>query len=245
MSINLLQNKKKEIDMQKIYGYKEKDLFALAKAVKERGDRPLTYVFNEFSKSYGKAKGTVRNMYYALAKACKEKDYANKYLSGESLRVSKIKKFTSLEEKELVKKVVLGTANGKSVRKIINELSNGDMKTALRLQNKYRNIIKLNSKLYNECVNELIESGALEKDYATKRVAPKLKSGIYESLQKEIDGLIERIKSSLVSENQKLKNKISALESENLALKRQAFYNDLGEKNIIEFLKKEKENKVN
>ena len=60
MSINLLQNKKKEIDMQKIYGYKEKDLFALAKAVKERGDRPLTYVFNEFSNNYDACSGINR-----------------------------------------------------------------------------------------------------------------------------------------------------------------------------------------
>ena len=230
--------------MKKIYGYKESELFALANEVKVRGETPLARVFEKFAKTHGKAKGTVRNMYYALAKACKDQDYSKDYLNGGNLNVSVIEKFTLEEEKSLLKKVILGINAGKSVRKIIIEISNGDMKKALRLQNKYRNL-KADGTLYSTCVNELIASGLLEKDFATKIVKPKLSGGVYETLQKEIDKLIERIKSGYAKENEKLKSRISVLEMENLSLKRQSYFSDAEKKRVIDFLKKEDNGAVN
>lgn len=230
--------------MKKIYGYKSSDMLALANLVKERGEVPLSRVFEQFSKTHGKAKGTVRNMYYALAKACQNEDYASEYLGGENLKVSVIEKFSLEEEKTLLKKVILGVNAGKSVRKIIIESSNGDMKMALRLQNKYRNL-KSDADLYATCVNELIASGLLSNDFATKTVKPKLKDGVYETLQKEIDKLLERIKTSYAKETEKLKTRICALETENLSLKRGAYLEDREKSGFIKFLKKDGNDAVN
>jgi hypothetical protein len=66
--------------MEKIYGYKEKDVFALANFIKEKGELPLSTLFERFGAINGKAKGTVRNLYYALAKKSNaDKEFCQKY----------------------------------------------------------------------------------------------------------------------------------------------------------------------
>jgi hypothetical protein len=54
--------------MEKIYGYKEKDVIGLAEFLKKKGTLNLSETFVEYGRENGKAKGTVRNLYYALAK---------------------------------------------------------------------------------------------------------------------------------------------------------------------------------
>ena len=80
--------------MEKIYGYKEKDVLGLAEFIKNRGNASLSSVFEKYGLASGKAKGTVRNLYYALAKFSSEnQEFCDKYLDGKPLKVSKIIEF--------------------------------------------------------------------------------------------------------------------------------------------------------
>ena len=54
--------------MDKIYGFKQKDVELLIKYLKDRQNASLSKEFARFAADTGKSKGTVRNMYYAIAK---------------------------------------------------------------------------------------------------------------------------------------------------------------------------------
>ena len=124
--------------MEKLYGYKTSDVIALAEFIRKRENQSLSLIFEKFGEKYGKAKGTVRNLYYALAKKSNEDQaFCAKYLNGKPILVSKIIGFDGVEEKELIEKIVLEKSKGRSVRSIIMSLADGDAKIALRYQNKY------------------------------------------------------------------------------------------------------------
>ncbi len=206
--------------MEKIYGYKEKDILELAKMIKEKGNRSLSSVFESFSRRTGKAKGTVRNMYYALAKASREnQDLCESVLDGKPLAVGKIVEFDKDAERDLLKKVLCAKKEGKSARSAIIELSGGDMKLALRLQNKFRNTIKFNTQLVNEIVGEINEESG---NFSIQQKLQSPKSHVSDlqlkRLKKEIDGLVEKISLKARKENAYLKERVSALELENLRL---------------------------
>lgn len=54
--------------MDKIYGFKQKDVEKLIKYLDGKQGGSLSKAFEEFAAATGKSKGTVRNMYYAVAK---------------------------------------------------------------------------------------------------------------------------------------------------------------------------------
>lgn len=207
--------------MEKIYGYKEKDIICLAKFLKTRKCETLSATFESFGKSYGKAKGTVRNLYYALAKlSAIDAGFCEKYLGGEPIAVNAVTEFGAEEEKELLKKVLCGVKDGKSVRKCIAEISDGDAKKALRYQNKYRSILKNNPDLVAETVKEIkAETGETVKlksgETKIKEVLPDFQ---FERLKKEINGLVERISFKTKRENEFLKDRIKKLENDNIRL---------------------------
>lgn len=207
--------------MEKIYGYKEKDIISLAKFLKTRKCETLSATFESFGKSYGKAKGTVRNLYYALAKlSAIDSDFCEKYLGGTPISVNVVTEFGKSEEKNLLKTVLCGIKDGKSVRKCIAEMSDGDAKKSLRYQNKYRNILKNNPDLVAETVKEIKdETGETVK---LKNEEPKIKDVLpefrFERLKKEINGLVERISFKTKRENEFLKDRIKKLENENIRL---------------------------
>lgn len=219
MSINYLKIIKKEIYMEKIYGYKEKDIIGLAEFLQSKGNQSLSKVFENYGVKYGKAKGTVRNLYYALAKmSVKDSEFCDKYLNGKPLNVGKIVEFKDCEERQLIKKILIATANGKSVRGAIMELSNGEGKVALRFQNKYRNAIKNKPALINEIIKELQREGTDvcapckedEKEFLSEMQFKKLKN--------EINNLVFKIAEKEKRENARLKERIILLEKENLRL---------------------------
>ncbi len=218
--------------MEKIYGYKEEDVLALAEFLKNRAGKSLSQVFEEFGALHGKAKGTVRNLYYALAKKSNiNPDFCKYYLQGKPLSVAKIAEFSEDEERWLLKRILSAKRQGVSVRRAILDLSGGDEKTALRYQNKYRNLIRKNSKLLTAVINEInAEQGGvtLDKSAVIGRNATKIGTDGKASdiisptqfmrLKKEIDGLVDRICDKLKRENRLLKDRVSALELENLRL---------------------------
>lgn len=233
--------------MEKIYGYKEKDVLGLAEFLKDRKGEPLSAVFEKYAIKSGKAKGTVRNLYYALAKtAAQDVGFREKYLDGMELSVGKIVEFDADEERKLVKEVLSSRKDGRSVRGTIMEMANGDGKIALRYQNKFRNAMRNKPHLIAEIVKELKDEG---KDITLIDVEEKPSNFISEvqlsRVKSEINGLVGRISHKLRRENEQLKARISFLESENLKLSAQLYGGGKKQSSLRFFRTESGENVIN
>ena len=206
--------------MNKIYGYKEKDVIGLAEFIKARKKESLSDIFALYAQNSGKAKGTVRNLYYALAKTTKtDEEFCKKYFDGNPLSVGKIEGFSQDEEKELVKKVLLAKKEGQSVRSIIMELSEGNAKLALRYQNKFRNAIKNKPRFIAEIVKELKEEGQeIGLNSRTDSSLEYISEKQLLALKREINNLVGKIALKTKKENELLRERVSVLERENLRL---------------------------
>lgn len=206
--------------MGKIYGYKEKDVIGLAEFLKNRGGESLSSTFTKYALINGKAKGTIRNLYYALAKRSNvDKEFCDKYLNGKPIAINSIVEFDALEERELVKTILAQRQEGKSVRSVILDLAKGDAKVALRYQNKFRNLVKTKPNLIADILGE-INAGGKEKsvEERQKTLVSPITEHQFNRLKAEIDALISRISAKLKRENQYLKERIGFLENENLKL---------------------------
>ncbi len=205
--------------MEKIYGYKEKDVLELAQYIQSKKAQPLSKSFLEYALEHGKAKGTVRNLYYALAKKSNVDDeFCQKYLGGQKFTVGKIVEFKKDEEEKLIKTILKEKANGKSVRKTINELANGDEKVALRYQNKYRNFIKNSPEIAEKYSLELLKKSEKNQGLCQKELFNEFQ---LKKIKVEINKLVENISLSVKKENDKLKAKNAYLERENAKLKQE------------------------
>ncbi len=191
--------------------YKSKDLqfSELAKFSLENNFKTKTELFREYSRLSGKRVGTVRNTYYEFCKKCSESEtLCEKYLNGKKIAVSKNEPFSSKETDMLLKAVSQAKEKGKSVRSAVNELACGDLKKALRYQNKYRSEIKKTESFYKTS----------DKSMRLEKKIEVVKSGI--------DDLIERIKKPFISQVFSLQSRVSFLEEENTKLKNLLeFYN--------------------
>ena len=215
----------------KIYGYKNEDVTGLINYLEKRKNVPLTRVFNEYAKISKKSKGTIRNLYYALAKRSKEdEEFRTKMLGGVALEVSVLEKFSPKSEEELVSKIISEKAKGRSVRSIINEMSGGNEILALRYQNKYRNIAIKNP--------EFIESIAKKQglNIGESKSDIDISDFSLKRLKKEIDGLINRISIETAKENTALKKQVRYLEIQNGELKK--LLADSGRNNVKEYFEK-------
>ena len=214
--------------MEKLYGYKEKDVILLAEFINTRRNNMLTKTFNEFAIEHGKSKGTVRNLYYALAKLSnKDTEFCKTYLGGEPIKVSEVENFTNKEEKDLVKQVLLLKNDGKSVRSAINELAKGDLKLALRYQNKYRNFIKNKKEELENLLEEIKREKGVEIELENKDNQVTFNEIQIKRLKSEINGLVNRISLDLQRENKTLKERIEFLQKENLKLSRLLYGNSM------------------
>lgn len=176
-------------------------LLAEVKRAKQTG-KSLSHVFEKIATLTGRAKGSVRNIYYALMR-----DGKSQAVKQSGLSVKKQQPFTGAEEVRLVEGVLGLTLGGKSVRQAIISLSEGDDKLQLRMQNKFRNLVKTKPKLIAEVKNRLGIAVVLPN--------PKLKpeTVLIKKLSAEIDGLMQRLKKQYALENENLKQ-------ENLQLRR-------------------------
>lgn len=223
--------------MEGIYGYKEKDVIGLAKFIDERKGQSLSKTFESYAVISGKAKGTVRNLYYALAKhSQKDVEFCNRYLKGKPLTVNKIVEFEEAEEKRIIKEILLAKKDGRSVRSKIMELADGDGKLALRYQNKFRGAVKNKPRLIAEIVEELKKEGkdvfiSQEKDTSNMISEVQLKR-----LKTEINNLVMRISEKTLKENRLLKERVAYLESENLKLSSK-LYGNVGVVDALKFFR--------
>lgn len=213
--------------MQKINGYTEDEAKELVEFIEEgkRSGRTLTSLFAEYGQRKGRAKGSVRNYYYALMKNQGDDDRIVKLLDGKRLTVGKIRAFTDEEAEEAIRSILKEKAKGLSVRKAIFRISGGDDKLTLRLQNKYRNTLKKNPE----------KIAAIERELFGDKVAKTQKNGgmsatngelkgilrredareiLQKRLEREINSLYDRLAQSLKAENQRLTEENALLRSE-------------------------------
>ena len=125
-----------------------KRLFELAEKVRDDG-KGLKAAFEACAKETGRKPNSIRNYYYAQAKALALLPEYSKKLGIK--RVSGVKAefelFKEDELKKLIREILIRQASGESVRAITISMSNGDKSRMLRLQNKYRSVV-FNKKPY-------------------------------------------------------------------------------------------------
>ncbi len=204
--------------MEKIYGYKREEVINLCEMIKSNPNYSPSKIFTEYSIISGKSKGTIRNMYYALAKLSNnDVEFCNTFLDGKPLEIGKIEGFSSGEDIGLVKKIVELKHKGFSVRKAVLRLADGNDKLALRYMNKYRSTIKAKPQIIDQVVNEL---GL--KDESSKPSTSPMQNIIsevqFKRLKNEINNLVNKISDKVRKENEYLKQRVCVLELQNLKL---------------------------
>ncbi len=120
-----------------------KKLFSLCSAARERGES-LSGAFGSVAAETGRSVNSVRNYYYSQAKTFELVPEVAKKLGIKSTTVKReaFVPFTQNEITSLIERILVAKGKGQSVRATIAEMSGGDPKKALRLQNKYRSVLK-------------------------------------------------------------------------------------------------------
>lgn len=186
--------------MNKINGYTEEEATGLIEYIYtgKNAGKTLSYLFETYGRAHNRAKGSVRNYYYAFLKR-RGDERVRRILEGKDLRAGEIRPFTEEETDEMLRKVLTEKSKGMSVRKAIRNLSEGDEKLMLRMQNKYRNLVKKQP----ERVQRVAREAGL----------PEEKTFLQRRLEREIDALYERIASDLKEENRRLREELEKLRS--------------------------------
>ena len=176
--------------MNKINGYTEEDAKSLVEYIWEgkQAGKTLTYLFAAYGAAHGRAKGSVRNYYYALMKNRGKDERVVKLLDGKQLSVEQIREFTEEETDRVLRSILAEKSKGVSVRRAICNIAKGDDKLMLRLQNKYRNVLKK-------------QPGRVEAIAAEMGLETGEKSLLQRRLETEINALYDRLTRSLREEN--------------------------------------------
>ena len=208
--------------MNKINGYTEeeaKNLIEFIKDGKSKG-KTLTYLFETYGLKRGRAKGSVRNYYYALMKNEKQDERIVRLLDGSRLSVEKIREFTEEETDRVLKDILTEKSKGLSVRRAIFNLSGGDDKLMLRLQNKYRNTLKKEPERIASIAaglgldDEAQKMRARASGEKSERPALPDRDFLRRRLENEINALYDRLALALKAENERLRSENQKLKDE-------------------------------
>lgn len=193
--------------MNKINGYTEEEAKSLVHFIcaGRKSGKTLSGMFEDYAHRTGRAKGSVRNYYYALLRSGGD-ERVRKLLRGTGLKAEKIAAFSEEETDAMLKAILTQKSKGISVRRAVLNLSGGDDKLMLRYQNKYRNVLAKQPERMQKLMRECGIDGA---DDARKK------------LEEEINGLYDRLASSLKDENKRLTATIKKLMDENALLRLQ------------------------
>ena len=148
-----------------------KKLFGYAYDASEKG-KGLMWAFLKTAEESGRSVNSVRNYYYSQLKMFELVPKLAEDL-GIKLILSQRGQFELFEETEirtLLERILVGKANGISVRATIAELSKNDEKIALRLQNKYRSMITHHKSKVIALLNALGQKGIVYFNPYTKTV---------------------------------------------------------------------------
>lgn len=202
--------------MNKINGYTEEEAKSLVEYIWEgkQAGKTLTYLFAAYGAAHGRAKGSVRNYYYALMKNRGKDERVVKLLDGKQLSVEQIREFTEEETDKVLRSILAEKSKGVSVRRAICNIAKGDDKLMLRLQNKYRNVLKK-------------QPGRVEAIAAEMGLETGEKSLLQRRLETEINALYDRLTRSLREENSRLSDENARLKKENEVLRRRARFREV------------------
>ena len=204
--------------MNKINGYTEEEAKTLVEYIKDgkRKGKTLTYLFATYGLEHGRAKGSVRNYYYALMKNEKKDERIVKLLDGSELSVEKIKEFSPEETDAVLRSILKEKSKGLSVRRAIFNLSGGDDKLMLRLQNKYRNTLKKEPHRLAEMAREMGLLEEAERVLCSKSEKASLPNSDFlrRRLENEINALYDRLAQGLKEENERLREENARLKEE-------------------------------
>ncbi|MGN0806970.1 MAG: hypothetical protein ACI4MN_00800 [Candidatus Coproplasma sp.] len=193
--------------MEKINGYTKDEAESLVKFVcegKVQG-KTLTRIFGEYAQKAGRAKGSVRNYYYALLKSG-DNQAVKELLKGTNLKAEESKPFTDEETDKILKAILAAKSKGISVRKAVLNLSGGDDKLMLRYQNKYRNVMAKQP----QRIEKLMKEAGYTVDDEEKR-----------AIEEKINSLYDELNASLKEENKRLTAVVKKLMDENFLLRLQ------------------------
>ncbi len=193
--------------MNKINGYTEEEAKSLVEYISagKRGGQTLSELFAGYAQKTGRAKGSVRNYYYALLRSTGDAR-VKQMLRGKDLKAEKIVPFSEEETDKILRQILEQKQRGISVRRAVLNLSGGDDKLMLRYQNKYRNVLTKQPERLQKIMREC---GMNDNDAARAR------------LEEEINGLYDRLAESLKEENAKLTKIVKRLTDENALLRLQ------------------------
>ena len=165
----------------------------------------------------------MRNYYYALMKNEKQDERIVRLLDGSRLSVEKIREFTEEETDKVLRDILTEKSKGLSVRRAIFNLSGGDDKLMLRLQNKYRNTLKKEPEriatiaaglgLDDEAQKMRTRASGQKSD----RPALPDRDFLRRRLENEINALYDRLALALKAENERLRTENQKLKDELLA----------------------------
>lgn len=215
--------------MQNIYGYKKEETQKFIEYVKQSKETNLSTLFKNYANLNGKAEGSIRNLYYAIAKRCNEDtEFCNTYFNGEKLKVNRPKEFTEEEKHYLIKTILLEKLKGKSTRSIVTKMANNNAKMALRYQNKYLNV-KLNEPKYIEQVKKELGISTCSEPYATNYLK-SIDIKRYNQLKLAVENLVEKIVEDANLQNKTLQTKLNAEIEENKRLKNILYKNTVNKR---------------
>lgn len=197
-----------EVFMNKINGYTEEEAKSLVEYISDgkREGKTLSGLFASYAKKTGRAKGSVRNYYYALLRSTGD-ERVKDILQDKNLKAAKISPFSEEETDRILKEILIQKSKGISVRRAVLNLSKGDDKLMLRYQNKYRNVAGKQPERIERLLKECGLSGG--GDEMRKRI------------EDEINGLYDKLAASLKEENKRLTTLIKRLTDENTLLRLQ------------------------
>lgn len=136
------------------------ELFDLCARARSNGNS-LSAVFEAMAKKTSRSVNSVRNYYYSQAKTFElVPEIAEKLgIKSANVRRDGFVPFTDAEITHLVESVLTAKGRGKSVRAAISDMANGDAKTALRYQNKYRSVLRSHRALVEKVMADLSARG--------------------------------------------------------------------------------------
>ena len=138
-----------------------KNLFKEVAIANQKG-LGLKAAFTMAAENTNKSINSVRNYYYAQLKMFELVPSLAKDLGIEILKSKRdgFELFSEQEIDDLIKNILIGKGEGKSVRSVIAAQAK-DAKEALRLQNKYRSMIAHNKTRVNNIMNLLAKEGKI------------------------------------------------------------------------------------
>ena len=176
--------------MNKINGYTQEEATGLIEYIYtgRNAGKTLSYLFETYGKEHSRAKGSVRNYYYAFLKR-QDDSRVREILNGKDLHANAIRPFTEEETDAMLDKVLAERSKGLSVRRAIMNVSGGDEKLL---------------KKQPERVAQAAKAAGL----------PEEKTFLQRKLEREIDALYARLAVDLRKENARLREELENLRRE-------------------------------